>query len=125
MKTLRLLACMSLLLTVSGLAQQPKRVTILLKNNGLVTKHFKFLEKRTGDPFNVFTTYLAPGQTYKVELKVGTLLSQVNQKEINATMQGQDVPGKPLLVVKPEDAGKVIKLIYEKEQIDGPETPKL
>ncbi|MEZ0541253.1 hypothetical protein [Fibrella arboris] len=125
MKTLRLLICLSLLLPASVAAQQLQRVTITLKNNGLLPKHVKFLEKRAGEPFNVFTTYLAPGQTYKVELVPGTLLSQVNQEEINASMRGLDVPGKPLLVVKPEDAGKTVNLIAKKEPINGTERPRL
>lgn len=93
--------------------QNTQQVTFLLKNNGLVPREFKFLEKRPGVPFNVFTTYLLPGQTYKVQLKVGTSLAQVNQQEINASMRGLDVPGKPLLVVKASDADKTINLVQK------------
>ena len=111
MKTLCLITCLSLMLTVNVFAQQLQRVTVTLKNNGLLPRHFKFLEKRTGAPINVFTTYLLPGMTYKVELTVGTSLALVNQAEINASMRGLDVPGKPLLTVKAGDNGRKVNLI--------------
>lgn len=104
MKTLLVIA----LLTV---AQAPQKVTLVLKNNGILPRHFKFLEKQPGTPVNVFTTYLLPGQTYKVALTVGTSLAQVNQREIYAAMRGLDVTGKPLLVVKADDDRKTVKLV--------------
>ena len=113
MKTLLLILALSVQLAFPQTAQ---RATVTLKNNGFLPRHFKFLEKRPGVRDNVFTTYLLPGATYKVELAVGTLLSQVNQQEINASMRGLDVPGKPLLLVTPDDNGKTVNLILKASQ---------
>lgn len=108
---LLLLFITSLFVTVS-FAQPTEKVTLKLKNNGLLPREFKFLERHPADKYpNVFTAYILPGQSYKVDLKVGTSLAQVTQPEINATMQGRVVPGKPLLVVKADDNGQTIKLI--------------
>lgn len=96
----------------SGLAQTLPKVTLKLKNNGLLPREFKFLERHPADKYpNVFTAYILPGRSYAVKLKVGTVLSQVNQSEINANMRGQEAPGKPLLTVKAEDDGKTVNLI--------------
>ncbi|WP_148289337.1 hypothetical protein [Fibrella aestuarina] len=103
------------LLAITAFAQSNQKVTLLLKNNGLLPREFKFLERHPDDKYpNVFTTYLLPGQTYKVQLKVGTSLAQVNQDEINASMRGSDVTGKPLLLVKATDADKTINLIQKR-----------
>jgi archaellum component FlaF (FlaF/FlaG flagellin family) len=112
MKMLRSLTCLGLLLATATFAQTTEKVTLKLKNNGLLPREFKFLERHpdTKEP-NVFTAYILPGQSYTVKLKVGTSLAQVSQKEINATMQGQNVRGKPLLVVKSDNDGKTIQLI--------------
>ena len=101
----------SLFVTIS-FAQPAEKVTLKLKNNGLLPRKFKFLERHPADKFpNVFTAYILPGASYKVNLKVGTSLAQVTQPEINATMRGQDITGKPLLVVKADDNSKTINLI--------------
>ncbi len=68
---------------------------------------------------NVFTAYILPGRSYTVALKVGTVLSQVNQQEINANMRGQEAPGKPFLVVKADDAGKTFKLVQWRGGVFG------
>lgn len=92
--------------------QAPQNVTLRLKNNGLLPRKFKFLEKYPAvKPDNVFTAYILPGRSYEVKLKVGTTLAQVTQPEINASMRGQDVAGKPLLTVKVEDDGKTVRLV--------------
>lgn len=109
--TILILLFMSLSASV-GFAQTPGKVTLNLKNNGLLPREFKFLERYPDDKFpNVFTAYILPGRSYEVKLKVGTLLSQVNQQEINATMRGQEAPGQPLLTVKAEDDGKTVNLV--------------
>ena len=109
--TMRLLLIMSVFTTIS-FSQSPEKVTLRLKNNGLLPREFKFLERHPNDKNpNVFTAYILPGASYKVDLKVGTSLAQVTQPEINATMRGQDVTGKPLLVVKADDNGRTVKLI--------------
>lgn len=93
-------------------AQTPQKIVLNLKNNGLLPREFRFLERHPADKYpNVFTAYILPGRSYEVKLKVGTMLSQVNQQEINATMRGQEAPGKPLLTVKAEDDGKTVKLV--------------
>jgi hypothetical protein len=100
------------LLATTCFAQTPQKVTFRLKNNGLLPREFKFLERHPADKFpNVFTAYILPGRSYEVKLKIGTILSQVNQQEIYANMRGQEAPGKPLLTVKAEDDGKTVKLI--------------
>jgi hypothetical protein len=102
------------LFATAAFGQSSSKVTLRLKNNGLLPRKFKFLEKRAGmKPDNVFTAYILPGQSYKVELKVGTSLAQVTQPEIYASMRGQDVTGKPLLVVKAEDEGSTVNLIQK------------
>ncbi len=93
-------------------AQDAPKVHLKLRNNGLLPREFKFLERNPDGKYpNVFTAYILPGQSYKVAIKVGTRLSQVNQLEINTNMRGLDAPGKPLLTVKAEDDGKTINLI--------------
>ncbi len=107
---------LALLLSVSlsAFAQTPPKVSLNLKNNGLIPREFKFLERAPNGKYpNVFTAFILPGQSYKVELRVGTLLSRVNQQEINANMRGQEAPGKPLLTVKAEDDGKTVKLVQK------------
>jgi len=104
----------TLLLVMSqfAFAQTPQKVNLKMKNNSLLPRHFKFLERYPDNKSpNVFTAYILPGQLYKVELKAGTMLSQVNQQEINANMRGQEAPGKPLLTVKAEDEGKTVNLV--------------
>jgi len=114
MKTIALFVMLSLLGGITR-SQPVTTVTFMLKNNGLVPREFKFLERHPASEYpNVFTAYLLPGQSYTVRLKVGTSLALVTQTEINATMQGQVVPGKPLLVVQPDDAGKTINLIQKR-----------
>jgi hypothetical protein len=109
-KTPLLFLIASLLITVC-FAQEPQQVTFKIKNNGLVPREFRFLERRTDGKYpNVFTAYLLPGQSYAVTLKVGTMLSQVTQSEINATMKGDRVEGKDVLVVKEADQGRTIDL---------------
>ena len=109
-----LLLFVSLLFTPATFAQIPQKVTFRLKNNGLIPREFKFLERHPDNKFpNVFTAYILPGQSYEVKLKVGTILSQVNQREIYANMRGQVAPGKPLLTVKAEDEGATVKLIQQ------------
>ncbi|MVM40856.1 hypothetical protein GO730_29440 [Spirosoma sp. HMF3257] len=77
-------------LSITGFTQQPQKVSIRLKNNSLLPREFKFLERHPADKYpNVFTTYLLPGQSYAVSLKVGTSLALVTQPEINATMRGR------------------------------------
>ncbi|WP_139361685.1 hypothetical protein [Spirosoma sp. 209] len=111
MKTIALLLMLSLSGGVTR-SQTASVVTLSFKNNGLLPREFRFLERHTANKYpNVFTAYLLPGQLHTVRLRVGTTLSLVTQAEINATMQGQVVPGKPLLVVQPDDAGKTVKLI--------------
>lgn len=106
-----LLLITSLFVTIS-FAQPAEKVTLKLKNNGLLPRKFKFLERHPADKFpNVFTAYILPRASHKVNLKVGTSLAQVTQPEINATMRGQDITGKPLLVVKADDNSKTINLI--------------
>lgn len=101
---------MSLVLLTS-LAQTPDKVSLKLKNNGLLPREFRFLERHPADKFpNVFTAYILPGQSYTVKLKVGTSLALVTQAEINAAMRGNEVLGNPLLVVKADDNGKTFKL---------------
>ncbi|AQG79161.1 hypothetical protein [Spirosoma montaniterrae] len=96
----------------SAFAQDPKKVRLRLKNNGLVPREFRFLERYPDNKYpNVFTAYILPGQAHKVEIKPGTRLSLVNQQEINANMRGLEAPGKPLLVVKPKDDGKTVNLV--------------
>ncbi len=95
--------------------QIPQRITFNLKNNGVLPREFKFLERHPDSRYpNVFTAYILPGQLYTVKLKVGTVLSQVNQQEINATMRGQEAPGKLLLIVKPQDENRLVQLIPQK-----------
>lgn len=107
-----LLLLITSLFTAVSFAQTAEKVSLNLKNNGLRPREFRFLERHPADKYpNVFTAYILPGQSYKVELKVGTSLAQVTQTEINATMQGQNVPGKPLLVVKASDNSRTINLI--------------
>jgi hypothetical protein len=109
--TILMLIVMNLFTTIS-FGQTTPKIKLLLKNNGLLPREFKFLEKRAGvKPDNVFTAYILPGRSYTVELPVGTVLAQVTQPEIYASMRGQDVTGKPLLTVKAEDAGRVVKLV--------------
>ena len=111
MKHNRSLLTLLLGLSIAGFAQTSATVSIRLKNNGLRPREFKFLERHPADKYpNVFTAFLLPGQSYTVSLKVGTSLAQVTQPEINATMRGQNVPGKPLLVVKADDNEKTFKL---------------
>lgn len=113
MKTIpiSLLLITSLFVTAS-FAQLPEKVTLKLANNGPLPREFKFLERHPADKYpNVFTAYILPGASYRVNLKVGTSLAQVTQPEINTSMRGQDVTGKPLLVVKADDNGRTIKLI--------------
>lgn len=100
-----------LLFVLAGSVQSTEKIQIRLKNNGWRPHEFKFLERHPDvkGP-NVFTVYLLPGQTHTVALRVGTTLSKVNQQEINATMKGLKVTGKVLLVVKPDDNGKLIRL---------------
>jgi hypothetical protein len=96
----------------SAFAQDAPKVNLKLKNNGLLPREFKFLERSPDGKFpNVFTAYILPGQSYKVDIKPGTRLSLVNQQEINANMKGLEAPGKPLLIVKAEDEGKTINLV--------------
>lgn len=96
---------------MTAFTQPPQKVSLRLKNNSLLAREFKFLERHPADKFpNVFTTFLRPGQSYPVSLKVGTTLALVNQAEINATMRGQNVPGKPLLTVKAADSTKTVNL---------------
>lgn len=110
-KAMRLLITISLF-TTACFAQTAQRVTIRLKNNGLLPREFKFLERHPADKYpNVFTAYILPGASYTVDLKVGTSLAQVTQPEINASMRGQNVTGKPLLVVKANDNGRTIRLV--------------
>jgi archaellum component FlaF (FlaF/FlaG flagellin family) len=113
MKTSIITIALFISFVANAFAQTSQKVTITLKNNGLVPRHFKFLEKRPGVPFNVFTEYLLPGQRYKVELNVGTSLSLVNQEEINASMRGLDVTGKPLLTIKADDEGRTVDLVAD------------
>ena len=101
-----------LLFSTVSFVQPPQKVTLNLKNNGLLSREFKFLERHPMDKYpNVFTAYILPGRSYAVKLKVGTVLSQVNQQEINANMRGQEAPGKPLLTVKAKDEGNTVKLV--------------
>ena len=101
----------SVVLLTSIYAQTPEKIHLKLKNNGLLPREFRFLERHPTDKFpNVFTAYILPGQSYTVKLKVGTSLALVTQAEINAVMRGNEVPGKPLLVVKADDNGKIFKL---------------
>lgn len=96
-------------------AQSPEKVHLKLKNNGLMPREFKFLERFPDGKYpNVFTAYILPGQSYKVDIKPGTRLSLVNQQEIYANMQGREAPGKPLLTVKAEDDGRTVNLIQRK-----------
>lgn len=107
-----LLLLITSLFVMVSFAQPTEKVSLTLKNNGLLPREFKFLERHPADKYpNVFTAYILPGQSYKVDLKVGTSLAQVTQPEINASMRGQDVTGKLLLVVKADDNGRTIKLI--------------
>ena len=100
------------LVAVVGVAQSPPKLTLQLKNNGWQPRTFRFLERHPNDRFpNVFTTYLLPGQSHRVALKAGTVLTLVNQSEINATMQGKNVPGKPLLIVQAADNGRTVHLV--------------
>lgn len=101
----------AIMLTIT-VAQPAQKVSLKLKNNSLLPREFKFLERHPADKYpNVFTAYIQPGQSYAVKLKVGTSLALVNQSEIDATMRGQDVPGRPLLTVMADDEGKTINLI--------------
>ncbi|MBC3785909.1 hypothetical protein [Spirosoma utsteinense] len=103
---------LALCLFTSTYFQPPGKVTLQLKNNGRLPREFKFLERHPTDRYpNVFTALILPGNAYKVDVKIGTTLSLVNQQEINATMQGQEAPGKLLLVVKADDDGKTISLV--------------
>jgi len=100
------------LFITTAYSQTTQQVTLNLKNNGLLPREFKFLERHPADKYpDVFTAYILPGRAYVAKLKVGTVLSQVNQQEINATMRGQEAPGKPLLTVRAEDDGKTVLLI--------------
>lgn len=100
------------LFTIVSFSQAPEKVTLNLKNNGLLPREFKFLERHPADKYpNIFTAYILPGASYRVNLKVGTVLARVTQPEINASMRGQDVTGKPLLVVKVGDKDRTIKLV--------------
>ena len=103
-----------LFVSVSVFSQTLPKVSLNLKNNGLIPREFKFLERAPDGKYpNVFTAFILPGQSYKVALKIGTLLSRVNQQEINATMRGQPAPGKLLLTVKAEDDGRTVKLVQK------------
>ena len=115
MKTnLLLLLLISQLYIPATFAQTPQKITLNLKNNGLIPREFKFLERAPDGKYpNVFTAFILPGQSYKVALRIGTLLSRVNQQEINATMRGQPAPGKLLLTVKAEDDGRTVKLVQK------------
>ena len=107
-----LLLCVSLTCTSVSFGQTKQKITFRLKNNGLLPRHFKFLERHPDDKSpNVFTAYILPGRSYTVELKIGTVLAQVNQAEINANMRGHEAPGKPLLTVKADDDGKTVDLV--------------
>jgi len=107
-----LLLFVSILSIPATFAHTPQNITLRLKNNSLLPRHFKFLERHPDDKFpNVFTAYILPGRFYEVKLKVGTILSQVNQTEIRANMRGQEAPGKPLLTVKADDEGKTVLLV--------------
>lgn len=106
--TVLLIGC----LTLPLLAQSTEKVTVRLKNNGLLPREFKFVTRHPNEVYpNVFTTFLLPGAVYKDQFRVGTSLAQVTQAEINATMKGRNVPGKPLLVVKADDRNKTVNLI--------------
>ena len=92
-------------------AGRPK-VTLKLKNNGLLPREFKFVTRHPAEKYpNVFTAFLLPGAAYESAFREGTTIAQVTQAEINQTMNGQNVPGKPLLVVKADDNDKIINLI--------------
>ncbi|MBO0932594.1 hypothetical protein [Fibrella aquatilis] len=115
MKSLITTTFLGLLLTTKCVAQSPPLVTLNLKNNSVFPRHFKFLERHPSVSYpNVFTAYIMPGQSYTVQLKPGTVLSQVTQREINATMRGQTAPGQLLLVVKANDQGRTVALIERK-----------
>jgi hypothetical protein len=93
-------------------AQSTEKIKVYLKNNGSVPREFKFVTFQPGDKYrDVFTTYLLPGATHKIEYKVGTSIAQVNQAEIYQIMKGLDVHGKPLIVLKTENKGQTIKLL--------------
>mgnify|MGYP001794466110 CR=1 FL=1 len=57
------------------------------------------------------TVTLGPPVAVGGTLYTGTSLAQVTQAEINATMKGRHVPGKPLLVVKADDGEKTVERI--------------
>ena len=96
----------------SSPGQPSQKVTLQLKNNGLLPREFKFLERHPADTYpTIFTAFILPGKSRKVEVTIGTSLSLVNQQEINANMRGQEVPGKLILIVKADDDGKTIKLV--------------
>jgi hypothetical protein len=66
------------LFATAAFGQSSSKVTLRLKNNGLLPREFKFLEKRAGmKPDNVFTAYILPGRSFEVKLKVGTSLTPV------------------------------------------------
>ena len=116
MKTMIIGAWLAVILLGTSVdAQTPQRVTLNLKNNSLFPRNFKFLERHPDLSYpNVFTAFILPGQSYTVQLKTGTILSQVTQREINANMQGRTAPGQTLLVVKAEDNGRTVALIERK-----------
>lgn len=118
MKTTRnyfIVSSLVLITSLSTFGQQANLITLRLKNNSLFPRHFRFLERHpdVGYP-NVFTAFILPGQSYTVKLKVGTVLSQVTQREIYANMQGRSAPGQFLTVVRAEDNGRTIALIEQK-----------
>lgn len=93
-------------------AQSTEKITVYLKNNGLRPREFKFVTSQPGDKYrDVFTTYLLPGATHKIEYKIGTSIAQVNQAELYQIMKGLDVLGKPLIVLKAANKGQTINLL--------------
>ncbi|MBC8152753.1 MAG: hypothetical protein H7Z72_07575 [Bacteroidetes bacterium] len=111
-KSLIIVILLSYGLIMPLFAQSADKIRIRLKNNGLLPREFKFVTRHPDEKYpDVFTTYLAPGAVYEADFRVGTSLAQVTQAEINATMKGRNVPGKPLLVVKANDSNKIVNLI--------------
>lgn len=99
-------------LALPSSGQSTEKVRIRLRNNGLLPREFKFVTRCPDEKYpDVFTTYLLPGAVYKGDFKIGTSIAQVTQAEINATMKGRFVPGKPLLVVKADDTTRIINLL--------------
>lgn len=89
-----------------------KLVTLRFENNSPLPRNFTLVSYAPGEPGNETNGFtLAPYANRQKQYPVGTAVYVATKEQIDLVMSGRRLQGKPLLTVKADDEGRMVKLI--------------